>query len=239
MGARLRLLSFLVILVANTEVQPAKKAESAPQDLAPRVVIDEPASGWTGLKIVKLRGRVLNGQNIHEALLTVNSYDRLIPVVEGKFQTDVLLGGNTNYLQIRVVNEFGSDSKALKLMTENQRIDLQLVCNWDTDQTYIDLHITDPMGETVLWNHPHSKIGGVLTGYDIYGYGPQIFTLTNAVPGEYTIKINYYESGQGNPTMARVVVILYQGTEREATYVYPTLVHSFGEMITIGKFRID
>ena len=41
------------------------------------------------------------------------------------------------------------------------------------------------------WRHPNSKIGGKLIGYDIYGYGPQIFTLSRAVPGEYQVKVKY------------------------------------------------
>ena len=39
--------------------------------------------------------------------------------------------------------------------------------------------------------------------------------------------------------MAKVLVILYEGTEREKRLVMPALLHETGEGITIGKFKVD
>jgi hypothetical protein len=57
------------------------------------------------------------------------------------------------------------------------------------------------------------------------------------LPGEYLVQVQYY--GGAQPTMAKVLVILYEGTEREKRLVMPALLHETGEGITIGKFKVD
>jgi hypothetical protein len=51
------------------------------------------------------------------------------------------------------------------------------------------------------------------------------------------VQVQYY--GGQQPTMARVLVILYEGSEREKRIVMPALLHERGEGITIGKFKVD
>ncbi len=206
---------------------------------APRVIIDGPANGWTALKYVIVRGRVLGDPGIRELRFTFNDNKRFIPVKPGgTFKQRVYLSPGANYIQVRARNEKGVGLASLKLMTGHGRTDMKLVLTWDTDRTYIDLYVTDPKGETVSFQNTRSKIGGVLTGSTIFGYGPQIFTLGSALPGEYSIRIKYYGTGPSKPVMAKVFILLYEGTPREKRLTFPALLHKKGDVLSIAKFNV-
>ena len=205
----------------------------------PVVTIDSPANGWTALNLVTIKGRVLNDADINELKFIFNGNERFIPVRAGNYVQNVILGPGANYVKVEARNSAGMTSASIKLTTNNERLDMKLVCSWDTDRTYIDLHITDPSGETVNWQHTRSKIGGNLLGSDIYGYGPQIFTLPRGIPGEYIVRVKYYESGSGYPTMARVFILLFEGTAQEQRHVFPVMIFKPGVMVTVGKFKIE
>ena len=75
-------------------------------------------------------------------------------------------------------------------------VDIRVVINWNMNNTIIDLHVTDPNGETCLWNHPNTAIGGRLSYHTIHDYGPAQFMLKKAIKGKYSVFVNYYGDSQ-------------------------------------------
>lgn len=203
----------------------------------PVIHISSPASGWTALKVVKIEGELANAPKTEEVRFYHNGVLRHLPVIEHKFSQEIVLGSGANYIKVEAENESGTASAALKLVTNNEAMDIKVILYWDTNFTDVDLWVTDPASERVFYGNRRSKIGGELDIDITTGYGPETFTQKSALPGEYLVQVQYY--GGAQPTMAKVLVILYEGTEREKRLVMPALLHETGEGITIGKFKVD
>jgi tetratricopeptide (TPR) repeat protein len=74
----------------------------------------------------------------------------------------------------------------------NRPIDLRVVLTWDSDNTDIDLHVTDPNGEEAFYGTPLSYQGGRVSPDNTSGYGPEEYSLKKAKPGTYRVDVNFY-----------------------------------------------
>ena len=215
--------------------RPATKPKAGS---GPVVVIETPASGWTAVKVITVTGRIENAPGLSEATFVLNGDERHVPIKDGRFSQQIVLGAGANYIKIQATTEAGlTGSAGIKLVTNNSQMDLKVILTWDTDGTDVDLWVTDPSSERVYYGHRQSKLGGTLDVDITTGYGPETFTLPRAVPGEYLVQAQYY--GGARPTMARVVVVLYEGTAREKRYVFPALLNKGGAGTTIGRFNVE
>lgn len=231
---------FVIGLCTLTLTLQARPARTGKPDggKAPVVVIESPASGWTAVKVITVAGHIDNAGDLSEARFILNGDERFIPIKDGRFSQQVVLGAGANYVKIEATTRGGlTGSSGIKLVTNNSQMDLKVILTWDTDRTDVDLWVTDPSSERVYYGNRHSKLGGTLDVDITTGYGPETFTLPRAVPGEYLVQAQYY--GGARPTMARVVVVLYEGSEREKRYVFPALLNKGGEGTTIGRFTVE
>ena len=203
----------------------------------PLIRIDSPSNGWTALKVVEIKGSVENPEGLQEVKFSLNGIARFIPLKNGGFKQKIVLGSGANYVKVEASNRYGTSAASLKLVTNNARMDLKVILSWDTDRTDVDLWVTDPNRERVYYAHRRSRIGGQLDVDITTGFGPETFTLPRAIPGEYLIQAQYY--GGRKPTMARVLVILYEGTAREKRMIFPALLKKSGSGTTIGRFVVD
>jgi uncharacterized protein YfaP (DUF2135 family) len=241
----IRILWFL-LLVASVGMaglaakKPKKNRETATTEnpAAPPVIrITSPASGWTALKVVRIDGEVRNAPGLSEVRFYHNGILRNLPVEGHTFKQEIVLGAGANYIKVEADNAAGTSAAALKLVTNNEAMDIKVMLSWDTNHTDVDLWVTNPENERVYFQNRVSRIGGELDIDITTGYGPETFTQKAALPGEYLVQVQYY--GGSQPTMAKVLVILYEGSEREKRIVMPTLLHESGEGITIGKFKVE
>ena len=70
---------------------------------------------------------------------------------------------------------------------------LQIGLSWNTNNTDIDLFVTDPSGITISWQNPSSGSGGFLDRDDVDGFGPEnIFWNGNYPDGIYVVSTNYF-----------------------------------------------
>jgi uncharacterized protein YfaP (DUF2135 family) len=110
---------------------------------------------------------------------------------------------------------------------------------WNTPGTDIDLHVTDPLGETSYFGNHTTSSGGSLD-YDVQnGFGPEHFTLldTNTIQwGQpYLVKVNYWSdhlrTGDDPPQVTNytVTVDLYEGTPRATSVTYTGTLTATGE----------
>jgi len=109
-------------------------------------------------------------------------------------------------------------SKIDSTMIRDVRADIRVVINWNIYQADINLHITDPNGETCNNTNRKTKIGG-----SISGYAPQQFILKNAIKGKYQVYINHRTKTNGinaEPTTVMAEIYTkYAGKEEQRRIV--------------------
>ena len=88
------------------------------------------------------------------------------------------------------IEEIPIRSEWLNLMD----VDVRIAMTWSADNTDIDLWVTEPSGEKTYYGHNLSKIGGMITDDFTGGYGPEVYQVKRAMPGEYKIEAHYYGS---------------------------------------------
>ncbi len=108
---------------------------------------------------------------------------------------DTLAGGSRREsLCVQVLTSgyegFWSDyaQKALAVAKDG----LVVVLRWESDDADVDLHVVDPLGDVCNWRHCTSALSGRLVSDQRDGFGPEIFRLKHAEPGEYVIRVNYF-----------------------------------------------
>jgi len=118
--------------------------------------------------------------------------------------------------------------------------DIKVYLTWDTDNSDVDLHVTNPDGETVNYQHREGKFGGALFDDVTTGYGPESFTAKQAASGKYEVKVNYYRAGSSNFSEARgeLVVILNEGSDDENKHVIPYRLFEKGQTVTVARIDV-
>jgi len=94
---------------------------------------------------------------------------------------------------------------------------LQIGLSWNTDETDIDLYVTDPAGETIYYDHPNSASNGYLDRDDTDGRGPEniYWHGKDAKDGLYSVKIHYYGPDAGPYTDCYIKIINGLGVQNE------------------------
>jgi len=104
----------------------------------------------------------------------------------------------------------------------SKNFDVRIVVDWNHNDTDIDLHVIDPNREECSYTNTETRIGGHMSKDMTQGFGPEEFTLTNAIKGEYFIKINYYGDRYQkieNPTFMKVTMHAHYGTLKQSKEV--------------------
>ncbi len=93
--------------------------------------------------------------------------------------------------------------------------DLRVTITWNTDNTDIDLWVTDPSGDKCFYSNPNAANGGELLDDVTGGFGPERYRDTHAEPGRYRVEVHYY-GNNGNrlsaQTQVRATVVRFGGT---------------------------
>ena len=110
-----------------------------------------------------------------------------------------------------------------KDLIQSMPVDIRVVINWNMNNTDIDLHVTDPTGETCFYSHRATKIGGRISQDITQGYGPEQFMLKKAIKGKYGIYVNYFGDSQvkaeGPSTIMAEIFTNYGGKEEQRQVV--------------------
>lgn len=72
------------------------------------------------------------------------------------------------------------------------KADLLVTINWNTDETDVDLHVTEANGETCYYQNNRTSAGGYLSKDMTQGFGPEMYFIKTAPKGACDIKVNYY-----------------------------------------------
>ncbi|HEY6136452.1 MAG TPA: carboxypeptidase regulatory-like domain-containing protein, partial [Thermoanaerobaculia bacterium] len=97
--------------------------------------------------------------------------------------------------------------------------DLQVDVMWECDYCDVDLHVTEPGGEEVMYSHRKSAHGGELSDDITGGFGPEIYAIARAPRGAYKIAVEYYGEDRTEVSAATLVHVIVTtrgrfGTER-------------------------
>ncbi|MCC8153025.1 MAG: DUF2135 domain-containing protein [Tannerellaceae bacterium] len=126
-------------------------------------------------------------------------------------------------------------------LLENLPVDIRIVVGWSTDNTDIDLWVTDPLGETCKYSNRSTRIRGTMSRDFTQGFGPEEFMLKQAIKGTYTIHADYF--GSHEQTLKEPVMIYmdiytrYSQTEEKKESLIFRLSKE-KEFLTLGTIEI-
>jgi hypothetical protein len=96
-------------------------------------------------------------------------------------------------------NVYGVDTWPLDIPSEMFFLPkLFTLLGWDTDDVDIDLHIKEPTGQELYYNHPKSNAypngGGYITKDITTGFGKEMYWNKHPNAGCYEVKVKYYSN---------------------------------------------
>jgi len=121
-------------------------------------------------------------------------------------------------------------------------VGLRIVLSWDADLTDVDLWITEPTGNNVFYQKPHSVIGGRLSRDFTQGYGPEEYLLKQPIPGNYQIRAKYYGSRQRNllgPVTVKAVIFTNWAHPDEERRELTLRLDRVRDIASVGEVRIN
>ena len=203
-----------------------------------RVHLRTPRPGWTHQRLVRIQG-VVSDKHIQVARVALNGTDLPTNVRHGRFEMRLWLPPGENTIEASAHNESGSSRDAVSIFADVPSTDVVVLLTWDTDNTDLDLQVTDPSGEECDEGNRKTAAGGSLEVDDTDGYGPEIFALPRAPAGTYRVAVAAYDLANVPETHAEVLVVLRGGTSEERRLRFPVALTREGETTEIGTFEIE
>lgn len=117
-------------------------------------------------------------------------------------------------------------------------VDIRIVLNWDTDNSDMDLWVTDPYGERCFYQNTQTHIGGLISRDFTGGYGPEEYLIKNAVTGKYKIQANYFGSREQTltgPTTVYLDIYTRYSSGQEKKETITLRLTNNKEVIDIGE----
>jgi len=118
---------------------------------------------------------------------------------------------------------------------------MRVTMTWNTDNTDIDLWVTDPSGEKCYYAHRDLQSGGRLLDDVTRGFGPERFMTPQAPSGEYLIQAHYY-GNNGNRLLAETYVTLtvatHVGTAQEQIRRHVVRLNDRGDVADVARVRV-
>lgn len=74
----------------------------------------------------------------------------------------------------------------------NMPVDIRVMMSWDSDDTDIDLWVTDPHNQQCYYGNRETYNGGIYFSDFTGGYGPEGYQIRRAMKGKYTIVAKYF-----------------------------------------------
>ncbi|NYZ61037.1 DUF2135 domain-containing protein [Candidatus Micrarchaeota archaeon] len=143
---------------------------------------------------------------------------------EWEFTTDLVLNSGSNNIQVVVEDSGGSQAGSSSTFNVNANIparDITATLTWDTNGNDVDMHVYDPQGNHAYYSSKQGIPSADLDLDDIDGYGPETFTMQDAIPGDYTIKVRYYDAkGVTSNVPVTVRLSLNEGTPQVFTHTF-------------------
>lgn len=126
-------------------------------------------------------------------------------------------------------------------LLRNMPLDLRVVLAWDSDNSDMDLWVTDPNGERCFYGNKNTYQGGLLSDDFTGGYGPEEFVLKDAKPGKYKVEANFFGDRQQIVTGATTLSMMLStgwGTKRQNDQTVTLRLSGKSETVFVGEFEV-
>lgn len=120
-------------------------------------------------------------------------------------------------------------------------LDLRVVLSWDSDNSDVDLWVTDPNGERAYYGNQLTYQGGQMSRDFTGGYGPEQFSLCQAKPGTYRVEANYFGSREQLVTGATTLTLrlsTHWGSRRQQDQYVTLRLKENSETVLVGEFEV-
>ncbi|WP_312315689.1 VIT domain-containing protein [Stenotrophomonas sp.] len=120
-------------------------------------------------------------------------------------------------------------------------LDLRVVLSWDSDNSDMDLWVTDPNGERAYYGNRLTYQGGQMSRDFTGGYGPEQFSLRQAKPGRYKVEANYFGSREQLVTGATTLTLRLStkwGSDRQQDQYVTMRLEDDSETVLVGEFEV-
>lgn len=126
-------------------------------------------------------------------------------------------------------------------LLKNMPLDLRVVLAWDSDNSDMDLWVTDPNGEKCYYGNRNTYQGGLLSDDFTGGYGPEEFVLKDAKPGKYKVEANFFGDRQQIVTGATTLNLVFStgwGTSHQKNEAVTLRLSGQSETVFVGEFTV-
>jgi Ca-activated chloride channel family protein len=126
-------------------------------------------------------------------------------------------------------------------LLKNMPLDLRVVLAWDSDNSDMDLWVTDPNGERCYYGNRNTYQGGLLSDDFTGGYGPEEFVLKDAKPGKYKVEANFFGDRQQIVTGATTLSLTLSkgwGTAQQKNETVTLRLSGARETVLVGEFEV-
>ncbi|MCF7749758.1 DUF2135 domain-containing protein [Bacillus subtilis subsp. subtilis] len=120
-------------------------------------------------------------------------------------------------------------------------LDLRVVLSWDSDNSDMDLWVTDPNGERAYYGNRLTYQGGQMSQDFTGGYGPEQFSLREAKPGTYKVEANFFGSREQLVTGATTLSLrlsTHWGTGKQRDQQVTMRLKDRAETVLVGEFEV-
>ena len=120
-------------------------------------------------------------------------------------------------------------------------LDLRVVLAWDSDNSDMDLWVTDPNGERAYYGNRLTYQGGQMSQDFTGGYGPEQFSLRDAKPGIYKVEANYFGSREQLVTGYTTLMLrlsTHWGTPKQQDKAVTMRLSDAHESVLVGEFEV-
>ena len=200
---------------------------------AATVVIESPRGGFTTQWIQQIKGSV-TGVNVDRATLVINGIPQTVPLSNGRFSINAVVSPGVNLIELSAADA----SDKVSFFAKVPGRDIKAVLTWDTP-TDVDLWVIDPKGEKCYYGHRSTQSGGNLDVDVTSGYGPETFSMAKAMPGGYSVQVQYYSSYGAPVTRVNVYLVLYEGTPKEERKQFEFVMTKPEQVYHITDFQIE
>jgi tetratricopeptide (TPR) repeat protein len=120
-------------------------------------------------------------------------------------------------------------------------LDLRVVLSWDSDNSDMDLWVTDPNGERAYYGNRLTYQGGQMSQDFTGGYGPEQFSLREAKPGKYKVEANFFGSREQLVTGATTLSLrlsTHWGTRKQRDQQVTMRLKDRADTVLVGEFEV-
>ncbi|XDD50438.1 YfaP family protein [Leptospira sp. WS92.C1] len=197
------------------------------------LIIESPNGGFTTERIQKISGTI-SGSTGERVTVVLNGIPQTVSVSGGRFSMNAVVAPGNNLVEVKA----GKVSEKVSFFAKVPPRDIKVVLIWDT-QTDVDLWVIDPKGEKCYYSHPSTESGGNLDVDVIDGFGPETFTMAKALPGNYSVQVQYYGSYNKPITRVNAYVVLYEGKSNEKRMRFQFVMTRSQQVYHLANFDIE